>query len=127
MPPILISLTSFGAAETRRHGQLWFTYLAHAAGVQGVEVREELLVDANTEIPLIAAAVRDAGMAAVYSCPAPLWLPDGTLNQGALDQALVYATQLGATRLKFAIGHYGPVAHPDSLPALKRTLAASNI
>lgn len=127
MPPILISLTSFGAAETRRHGQLWFTYLAHAAGVQGVEVREELLVDADTEIPLIATAVRDAGMAAVYSCPAPLWLPDGTLNQPALVQALTYAAQLGANRLKFAIGHYGPGAHPDSLPALQRTLAPTSI
>ena len=69
MPPILISLTSFGAAETRRHGQLWFTTLAHAAGVQGVEVREELLVNPDAEIPLIAAAVRDAGMAAVMKDP----------------------------------------------------------
>ena len=96
MPPILISLTSFGASETRRHGQLWFTYLAHAAGVQGVEVREELLVNPDAESPLIAAAVSDAGMAAVYSCPAPLWQPDGTLNQAALDQAL--ATYAGRER-----------------------------
>ena len=41
MPPILISLTSFGAAETRRHGQLWFTTLAHAAGE--LKLREHFL------------------------------------------------------------------------------------
>lgn len=42
-PPILISLSSFGAAEVLRHGQLWFTRLAAQAGADGVEVRGELL------------------------------------------------------------------------------------
>ena len=40
---VLISLSSFGAAETGRHGQLWCTNLAQQAGADGVEVRGELL------------------------------------------------------------------------------------
>ena len=46
---VLISLSSFGAAETGRHGQLWCTDLAQQAGADGVEVRGELLRDAATE------------------------------------------------------------------------------
>jgi len=48
---VLISLSSFGAAETGRHGQLWCTDLAQQAGADGVEVRGELLRDAATELP----------------------------------------------------------------------------
>ena len=44
--PALISLTSFGNAEVRRHGQLYFAQLSAAAGADGFEVREELLIDA---------------------------------------------------------------------------------
>lgn len=126
MTPILISLTSFGATEVRRHGQLWFTYLAHAAGAQGVEVRGELLVNPDAEIPALAAAVQDAGMSVVYSCPDPLWLVDGGLNTAALDQALDTAARLGAPRLKFAIGEYGP-RDVDSIPTLARLLAGRGI
>ena len=56
---VLISLSSFGAAETGRHGQLWCTDLAQQAGADGVEVRGELLRDAATELPSM------AGLAAV--------------------------------------------------------------
>ena len=66
-PPILISLSSFGAAEVRRHGQLWFTQLSFAAGADGVEVRSELLVDPATELAAGAQAVRDAGKQVVDS------------------------------------------------------------
>jgi len=52
---VLISLSSFGAAETGRHGQLWCTDLAQQAGADGVEVRGELLRDATTELPALAA------------------------------------------------------------------------
>ena len=50
MQQVLISLSSFGAAETRRHGQLYFARLARAAGADGFEVRGELLVDAQREL-----------------------------------------------------------------------------
>ncbi len=105
-PPILISLSAFGAAEVRRHGQLWFTQLSHAAGADGVEVRSELLVDPAVELPAIAQAVRAAGKRVVYSSADYLWAADGTLDEPALDRALAAAQTLGAPRLKMAIGGF---------------------
>ena len=125
-PPILISLTAFGAAEVRRHGQLWFTRLSHAAGADGVEVRSELLVDADTELPAIAQAVRTAGMRVVYSSADYLWAADGMLDTSALDRALAAAKTLGAPRLKMAIGGFGASSR-TTLTALQDRLQASKI
>lgn len=111
-PPILISLSAFGAAEVRRHGQLWFTRLSNAAGADGVEVRSELLVDPAAELPAIADAVHAAGKRVVYSCADYLWAADGTLDVPALDRALAAARTLGAPRLKMAIGGFCPASHP---------------
>lgn len=122
-PPILISLSAFGAAEVRRHGQLWFTQLSHAAGADGVEVRSELLVDAEAELPALAQAVRAAGTSVVYSCADDLWAADGALDMPALEHALTAANTLGAPRLKMAIGGFGPASH-STLTALQDRLHA---
>ncbi len=119
---VLVSLSSFGAAEVRRHGQLWFTQLSFAAGADGVEVRSELLVDAAAELPAIARAVHQAGKRVVYSCAEPLWSGDGELATGTLQTALEMAAQLGARRLKMSIGGFGAASHP-SLAALGQLLA----
>jgi sugar phosphate isomerase/epimerase len=121
MHRVLISLSSYGAAEVRRHGQLWFTRLAHSAGADGVEVRGELLADAQGELPAIAAAVNDAGLEVVYSSPEGLWREDGALDVAALDRGVQAAALLRAQRLKMAIGGFG-AASVDSLPALKQQL-----
>ncbi|MDB5845522.1 MAG: Xylose isomerase domain protein barrel [Polaromonas sp.] len=125
-PPILVSLTAFGAAEVRRHGQLWFTRLCHEAGADGVEVRSELLVDAASELPAIAQAVRDTGMRMVYSSAGYLWTADGALDIAALQHALNAAQTLGAPRLKMAIGGFGASSHA-SLMALRDSLEAARI
>jgi sugar phosphate isomerase/epimerase len=103
---ILISLSSFGAAEVRRHGQLYFTRLAHAAGADGVEVRGELLNEPQSELPAIAQEARLRSMALVYSSPEGLWTGAGELDGAALDRALQAAALLGAPRLKMSIGAY---------------------
>ncbi len=108
MQQALISLSSFGAAEVRRHGQLWFTRLAQQAGADGVEVRGELLVDPDTELPAIARAVAEHGGAVVYSSPEGLWAADGGLDLAALQRALASARALGAPRLKMSIGGFAP-------------------
>ena len=124
--PILISLTAFGAAEVRRHGHLWFTRLCHEAGADGVEVRSELLVDAASELPAIALAVRETVMRVVYSSADPLWTADGTLDMAALQHALDAAQTLGAPRLKMAIGGFGASSRA-SLLALQDCLQAARI
>lgn len=129
---ILISLSAFGSAEVRRHGQLWFTELSHAAGADGVEVRGELLLDAATELPAIAQAVRAAGKSVVYSSAEGLWSADGALDMRALERALAAARALRAPRLKMAIGGFGPASRntfaalQDQLHAAKTELVIEN-
>jgi sugar phosphate isomerase/epimerase len=123
-PPVLISLSSFGAAEVRRHGQLWATKLAFEAGADGVEVRSELLVDAASELPAIAQAVRAAGTSVVYSCADYLWAEDGTLDMPALNSALAAAKTLGAPRLKMAIGGFDSTSHATFATLQERLTAA---
>jgi sugar phosphate isomerase/epimerase len=103
---ILISLSAFGAAEVRRHGQAWFARLAHEAGADGVEVRGELLTDPATELPAIAAVARERSLALVYSSPDGLWSADGAFDAAALERALQAAALLGAPHLKMSIGAY---------------------
>lgn len=110
-PPILVSLSAFGAAEVRRHGQLWCTKLSLASGADGVEVRSELLVDPARELPAIAQAVQSSGKSVVYSSAEDLWTLDGQLNESALVHALAAAQMLGAVRLKMAIGGFSETSH----------------
>ena len=124
--PLLISLSAFGAAEVRRHGQLWFAELALAAGADGVEVRSELLIDAERELPAIARTVGAAGKRLVYSSADYLWNADGSLDMNALARAQAAARTLGAPRIKMAIGGFGPASHA-SLPALRAQLQAGAI
>jgi sugar phosphate isomerase/epimerase len=112
---VLISLSSFGAAEVGRHGQLWCTRLALEAGADSVEVRGELLRDAAAELPAL------AGLASVYSSPEGLWADDGALDEGALARGLAAASVLRAHRLKMSIGGYGSGSQ-RSLARLKELL-----
>jgi sugar phosphate isomerase/epimerase len=137
-PPILISLSSFGAAEVLRHGQLWFTRLAAEAGADGVEVRGELLRGSQAitsfgtrpsdddELDAIASVAGDAGLRLVYSSPVGLWTATGDLDLEALDHGLAHARRLGAPRLKMAIGGYGPRS-VDSLNLLRDLLAKTPV
>ncbi|MBP8205244.1 MAG: TIM barrel protein, partial [Giesbergeria sp.] len=111
-------LSSFGAAETGRHGQLWCTDLAQQAGADGVEVRGELLRDAATELPAL------AGRAAVYSSPEGLWTPQGALDEAALARGVQAAQVLRAPRLKMSIGGFSSSSHA-SLHRLKALLQAA--
>lgn len=128
-PKTLISLTSFGAAEVLRHGQLWFARLSQSAGADGVEVREELLRDAARELPELAAwaseAAHGGAMDLVYSCPRPLFAADGTLTLTSLEHAIAASYRLGALQLKMSIG--GFAARPESFDAIAQALRGSGI
>lgn len=118
--PVLVSLSSFGAAEVGRHGQLWCAQLARAAGADSVEVRGEMLRDAATELPTL------AGLASVYSSPEGLWAEGGWLDSAALNRGIAAATTLGAKRLKMSIGDFRASSH-GSLWGLKVSLAETRI
>lgn len=124
MTSILISLSSFGAAEVRRHGQLWFAQLALQAGADGIEVRSELLRNGEAELACIATAL--PGFVRVFSSPEGLWRKDGCLDVSALQQGLSAARILGALRLKMSIGGYGPESEA-SLLELAKWLSSSSV
>lgn len=124
--PILISLSAFGAAEVRRHGQGWFSELSLAAGADGVEVRSELLVDPARELPAIAKIVHGESKKLVYSSAEYLWDADGMLNVPALERALTATQTLQAPHLKMAIGGFAPASH-HTLDELHARLQASHI
>ncbi len=118
-PPIVVSLSSFGATEVRRHGQSWFIDLAIAAGATGVEVRSELLRQSTAELAQMAAICK--GMHTVYSCAEPLFSPAGKLMETSVDTALNHATLLDAQVVKFSIGS-GARASEHQLRQLQRQL-----
>jgi sugar phosphate isomerase/epimerase len=120
MPPVLISLSSFGAAEIGRHGQLWCARLARDAGADSVEVRGELLRDRDAELAAL------AGFADVYSSPEGLWARGGSLDSTALNRGIAAANVLGAKRLKMSIGDFGPASR-GSLPVLEEQLAETRV
>lgn len=117
---VLISLSSFGAAEVGRHGQLWCARLAMAAGADSVEVRGELLRDPAAELPAL------AGLASVYSSPEGLWAEGGWLDSAALARGLAAATTLAARRLKMSIGDFRASSH-SALAGLRAQLAETPI
>lgn len=124
MNTILISLSSFGAAEVGRHGQLWFARLAQQAGADGFEVRGELMRDGLDELAAIAAALPE--MQRVYSSPEGLWAVDGSLDHCALERGLSAARALGSPRLKMSIGGYRAEA-AESLTALGQLIERGGI
>lgn len=124
MQPILISLSSFGAAEVRRHGQLFFARLAREAGADGFEVRGELLVEAERELPALAQAGRGATL--VFSSPEGLFDAHGGLDAMALQRGLVATRALGAPRLKMSIGGFRADSAAQ-LPQVAQALAHGGI
>ena len=123
MQTVLISLSSFGAAEVRRHGQLWFARLAHAAGADGVEVRGELQMGDDEELAGIGAYVRESSMQCVYSSPQGLWTGEGALDHAALERGVDAALRLGAPRLTMSIGGFREES-TVTLPELHERLAS---
>ncbi len=120
MSTVVVSLSSFGAAEVGRHGQLWCAQLAKSAGADSVEVRGEMLRDPATELPAL------VGLASVYSSPEGLWAEGGWLDSAALGRGIAAATMLGAMRLKMSIGNFGASSH-GSLWGLKVQLSETRI
>jgi sugar phosphate isomerase/epimerase len=93
-PPILISLSAFGADDVRRLGQRRFAELAAEAGADGFEVRGELLSNPASELPALASLAETRGLARVFSSPEGLWHTAGTLALPALEDPLQAAQAL---------------------------------
>jgi sugar phosphate isomerase/epimerase len=100
--PIVISLSSFGASEVKRHGQATFVDIAKQGGADGVEVRSELLSPNKSELSMIAQQAE--WMHRVFSCAAPLFSPEGELLSENVQYGLECSELLRADVIKFSIG-----------------------
>lgn len=124
MAPIVISLSSFGATEVKRHGQAWFVNVVRNAGADGVEIRSELLSRPNDELLLIARQCE--GIKTIYSCADPLFTAQGELVDAALDLAIHCAGVIRAEIIKFSIGG-GANASQEQMQMLAGRLHGSGL
>ncbi|BDB24284.1 TIM barrel protein [Cupriavidus sp. P-10] len=105
-PPVLISLTAYGADLALRDGQAALARIAAAAGADGVEFRGELQRGYKEEVREQREAAGEHGLSVVWSSPEGLWNDAGSLDAAAVDRAFTTALALGAARVKMSLGGY---------------------
>ncbi|MCQ8225930.1 sugar phosphate isomerase/epimerase family protein [Pantoea trifolii] len=123
-PEIIVVTAAYGAQKVAElGGQTALLPLIKQAGADGVEIRRELFNE--NELCLLHAlgnAISQHQLSASYSVPEALWLDDGALNP-RLAQFLQEAEQIGAKRLKVALGHFMEL----DASALRAVLNASTV
>ncbi|AXO89228.1 AP endonuclease [Pseudomonas parafulva] len=102
--PVSISLSSYGADQVRERGQVAFLDVLANAGVDRVELREELFTE-PPDTARLKAAITSRGLECLYSAPLELWTRQGRPDP-QLPQALATARALGAVALKVSLGHF---------------------
>lgn len=106
-PEIIVVTAAYGTHKVAElGGQTALLPLIKAAGADGVEIRRELFnEDDLLRLASLNKAMTEHQLSASYSVPEALWLEDGALNP-RLSQFLLEAEQIGAKRLKIALGHF---------------------
>ena len=75
------------------------------AQAQAAEVRREWISNLPEELPVLAQGAKENGLELFYSIPLPLFAA-GRLDETLLQNVYAEARQLGATRVKFAVGDF---------------------
>lgn len=113
---VVIVASAFGMDAVRTGGHLKWAEATKQARADGFEVRRELFADETDAAPrnLRALGERIAGLGlwSVYSTPASLYTPQGTLDTDALRLSVEEAVALGARFVKLQLG--GFVADADA-------------
>ncbi|KZR29819.1 MULTISPECIES: sugar phosphate isomerase/epimerase family protein [Enterobacter] len=109
---IMVVTAAYGADRVRQAGgQRAMLPVIAGAGADGVEIRRELFSsDELMALPALGESIELLGLLACYSAPAPLFMPDGTLNPD-LPRYLHEASILNALWLKVSLGHFSD-KHP---------------
>lgn len=123
-PEIIVVTAAYGAQQVAQlGGQRALIPLIKQAGADGVEIRRELFsADEFVQLHTLADALSHHALRASYSVPEALWLEDGALNP-RLSQFLLEAEQIGAQRLKLALGHFVALDNGE----LAQTLANTSV
>lgn len=122
---IIVVTAAYGADQVRQAGgQRAMLPVIASGGADGVEIRRELFNDQELQsLPTLAQSIELLGLFACYSAPAPLLMPDGTLNPD-LPRYLAEAHTLNALWLKVSLGHF---RDKQPLEALRDLLAESGM
>ncbi|MCA1178437.1 MULTISPECIES: sugar phosphate isomerase/epimerase family protein [unclassified Pantoea] len=123
-PEIIVVTAAYGTQKVAESGgQSALLPLIKAAGADGVEIRRELFSEDDLlRLNSLNKAIAQQQLSASYSVPEALWLEDGSLNP-RLGQFLLEAEQIGAKRLKIALGHFVDLSDAS----LAEVLAASPV
>lgn len=129
-PEIVVVTAAYGWQKVAEvGGQTVLLPLIKAAGADGVEIRRELLsAQEQRHLPTLAHVLTQHQLSASYSVPEALWLAGGGLNP-RLAQFLLEAQQIGAKRLKMALGQFVDLSDStlsDLLTASPVTLVVEN-
>lgn len=113
---IMVVTAAYGHDQVRAAGgQTAMLPIIAEAGADGVEIRRELLTDAELKtLSTMASAIEIFGLLACYSAPEPLFLEDGNLNP-RLPELLEEAQALQALWLKVSLGHFSYTEQFDVL------------
>ncbi len=90
------------------------------AQAQAAEVRREWISNLPEELPVLAQGAKENGLELFYSIPLPLFAA-GRLDETLLRNVYAEARQMGATRVKFAVGDF---AVADKVELQKLTVLA---
>ncbi|HAV1762869.1 sugar phosphate isomerase/epimerase [Enterobacter hormaechei] len=122
---IMVVTAAYGAEQVRQAGgQRAMLPVIAGAGADGVEIRRELFSnDELMALPALGESIELLGLLACYSAPAPLFMPDGTLNPD-LPRYLSEASALNALWLKVSLGHF---SDKQPLEALRTLLDESGM
>lgn len=115
----MVVTAAYGADQVRQAGgQRAMLPVIAGAGADGVEIRRELFShDELMALPALGESIELLGLLACYSAPAPLFMPDGTLNPD-LPRYLSEASALNALWLKVSLGHFSDKQPLEALRAL---------
>ena len=116
---IMVVTAAYGADQVRQAGgQRAMLPVIAGAGADGVEIRRELFSsDELMALPALGESIELLGLLACYSAPAPLFMPDGTLNPD-LPRYLSEASTLNALWLKVSLGHFSDKQPLEALRVL---------
>jgi len=119
---IVVVMAAYGNDNVRAlGGQAALLPVIADAGADGVEIRRELLTEADlTNLTGLAEKIRQKNLFTVYSVPESLFVEGGKVNP-SLPKFLDEAATLGARSLKVALGYFKAGA---DLTPLKVTLGS---
>lgn len=104
---VVLCTSAFPTAILRAGGQHGVLPRVAAAGAVGVEIRRELSASDSLSLEALGEAIRSEGLVCVsYSVPAELIAKGGSAPVPQFFEALDEADRLGATFLKYSLGHF---------------------